>query len=169
MKNYRPVPLLPISRKILERLTFNEMFRFLIENNLTSSNQSHFKPEDFCIKQLLSITHEIYKSFDDKFEVKGVFLDTSKAFDKVWHKCIILKLKQNVISSKLLSVLSEFLKKRKQRITLNWQVSSWIGVNAGVPQESILRRLLLLVYINDLADGLSSNPKLFANDASFFH
>ena len=83
LKNYRPVSLLPICGKIFERLIFNEMFRFLIENNLISSNQSGFKPGDSCINQLLSITHEIYKSFDDGFEVRGVFLDISKAFDKV--------------------------------------------------------------------------------------
>ena len=86
LKNYRPVSLLPICGKIFERLIFNEMFRFLIENNLISSNQSGFNPGDSCINQLLSITHEIYKSFDDGFEVRGVFLDISKAFDKVWHK-----------------------------------------------------------------------------------
>ena len=71
------------------------MFGFLIENNLISSNQSGFKPGDSCINQLLSITHEIYKSFDDGFEVRGVFLDISKAFDKVWDKGIIFKLKQD--------------------------------------------------------------------------
>ena len=59
------------------------MFRFLIENNLISSNQSGFKPGDSCIDQFLSITHETYKSFDDGFEVRGVFRDISKAFDKV--------------------------------------------------------------------------------------
>ena len=80
LKNYRP-----ICGKILESLIFNEMFSFLIENNLISSNQFGFKPEDSCIKQLLSITHKIYKSFDKGFEVRGVFLDISKAFDKVWH------------------------------------------------------------------------------------
>ena len=83
LKNYRPVSLLPICGKIFERLIFNEMFRFLIENNLISSNQSGFNPGDSCINQLLSITHEIYKPFDDGFEVRGVFLDISKAFDKV--------------------------------------------------------------------------------------
>ena len=71
-----------ICGKIFERL----IFRFLLGNNLISSNQSGFKPGDSCINQLLSITHEIYKSFDDGFEVRGVFLDISKAFDKVWHK-----------------------------------------------------------------------------------
>ena len=102
--------------------------------------------------------------------MRGVFLDISKAFDKAWHKAIIFKLKQNGISGKLLrlSVLSDFLKDRKQRVTLNRQVSSWTGVNTEVPQGSILGPLLFLVYINDLADGLSSNAKLFADDASLF-
>ena len=168
LKNYRPVSLLPICGIILERLIFNEMFRFFIENNLISSNQSGFKPGDSCINHLLSITHGICKSFDDGFEVRVVFLDISKAFDKVRHKGIIFKLKQNGISGKLLSVLSDFLKDRKQRVILNGQVSSWTGVNAGVPQESILGPLLFLVYINDLADGLSSNAKLFADDTSLF-
>ena len=128
---------------------------FLIENNLISSNQSDSMPGDSCINQLLSITHEIYKSFDDGFVVRGVFLDISKAFDKVWHKGIIFKLKQNGISGKLLSVLSDFLKDPKQRVILNGQVSSWAAVNTGVPQGSILSHLLFLIYMNDLVGGLS--------------
>ena len=168
LKNYRPVSSLPICDKILERLIFNEMFRFLIEDNLIPSNQSDFKPGDSCINQLLSITHEIYKSFDDRIEVRGVFLDILKAFDKVWHNGIIFKLKQNGISGKLLSVSSDFLKDKKQRVTLNGKVSSWTGVNAGVPQGSILSPLLSLVYIDDLADGLSWNAKLFIDDKSLF-
>ena len=90
IENYRPVSLLPICGKILERLMFNEMFNFL-------SNQSGFKAGDSCINQLLSITHEIYKSFDVGLEVRSVFLDISKAFDKVWHDGIIYKLTENGI------------------------------------------------------------------------
>ena len=97
-----------------------------------------------------------------------VFLDILKAFDKVWHKGIIFKLKQNGISGKLLSVLSDFLKDRKQIVILSGQVSSWTGVDAGVPQWSILGPVLFLTYINDLADGLSSNVKFFADDKSLF-
>ena len=100
--------------------------------------------------------------------MRGVFLDISKAFDKVWHKGIIFKLQRNGISCKLLRVLSDFLKYRKQRIILNGQFSSWTSVNAGVPQGSILGPLLFLIYINDLTDGLSSNTKLFADDTSLF-
>ena len=62
------------------------MFSFFIENDLISQNQSSFKPTDSCINQLLSITYEIYKSFDDGWEVRGVFLDVLKAFDKVGTK-----------------------------------------------------------------------------------
>ena len=69
------------------------MLKFVIENELISPNQSGFKPGDSCINQLLAITHEMYKSFDDGFEVRGVFLDISKAFDKVWHEGLIFKLK----------------------------------------------------------------------------
>ena len=76
LKNYRPVSLLPICGKIFERLIFNEMFRFFLDNKLISTNQSGFKPGDSCINQLLSITHEIYKSFDDGLEVRSVFLDS---------------------------------------------------------------------------------------------
>ena len=82
LSNYRPVSLLPICGKIFERLIFNEVFKF-IENEFISPNQSGFKPGDSCTNQLLAITHEIYKSFDEGFEVRGVFVDISKAFDKI--------------------------------------------------------------------------------------
>ena len=83
LENYRPISLLPICSKIFERLIYNEMFTFLTENNLISPNKSGFRPGDSCVNQLLAITHEIYKSSDKGFEVRGVFLDISKAFDKV--------------------------------------------------------------------------------------
>ena len=144
------------------------MFSFFLANNLLAPNQSGFKPGDSCINQLLSITHEICSSFDDGFEVRSVFLDISKALDKVWHEEIIFKLQQNGISDDLLNILSDFLRNRKQRVTLNGQSSAWTNVNSGVPQGSILGPLLFLIYINDLPDGLSCNAKLFADDTSLF-
>ena len=141
---------------------------FFIENEFISSNQSRFKPSDSCINQLLAITHEIYKSFNDGFEVGGVFLDISKAFGKLWHESLIFKLKQNGISGNLLNLLWDFLRNRKQRVLLNGKVSDWSDVRADALQGSILGLLLLLIYINDLSEGLSSNAKLFADDTSFF-
>ena len=95
LKNYRPVSLLPICGKVFERLVYNSLFEYFIENGLISPNQSGFTSGDSCTNQLISITHEIYQFFDDGFEVRGVFLDISKAFDKVWHNGLTYKLKQN--------------------------------------------------------------------------
>ena len=142
------------------------MFSFLLEKNLISLNQSVFKPGDSSINQLLSITNEIFQSFDEGFEVRKVFLDISKAFDKAWHKGLIFKLSQNSISGNLLVILSDILSDRKQRIVLNGQKSTRENVVAGVPRSSILGSLLLLTYINDLSGDLSSKEKLSADDTS---
>ena len=77
------------------------MFTFLTENNLISPNQSEFRPGDSCVNQLLAITHEIYKSYHERFEVRGVFLYISKVFNNVWHEGLLLKLNQNGISGNL--------------------------------------------------------------------
>ena len=94
LKNYRPISLLPVSSKIFERLLCDSMFKFFTENNLISLNQSRFKPVDSGVNQLLSITHQIFKSLDNGHEIRSVFLDMSKAFDKVWHEGLIFKLKK---------------------------------------------------------------------------
>ena len=168
LKNYRPISLQPIFGKFFERIIYNNIFEYLTTNKLISDNQSGFKPGDSCVNQLLSITHEIYHSLDNGLEVRGVFLDISKAFDKVWHERLILKLNQYGISENLLRLIKCFLKHRKQRVALNGQTSSWTNVLAGVPQGSILGPLFFLIYINDVSDDFSSNPKLFADDVFIF-
>ena len=100
------------------------MFEFFVEKKLISSSQCDFKPSDYCINQLLSITHEIYSSFDECLEVRSVLLDISKAFDKVWHDDIVFKLTQNDILENLLNPLHDFLNERKQRVVLNEQFST---------------------------------------------
>ena len=83
VSNYRPISLLPVCGKIFEKLMFDSMYSFFHTNNLLSKNQSGFRPGDSTINQLLSITTDIYESFEDYEEVRAVFLDISKAFDKV--------------------------------------------------------------------------------------
>ena len=103
-------------------------------------------------------------SLGEGFEVRGVFLDISKAFDKVWPEVLIYKFQKNGISGELLSILVNFLNNRKQRVVFNCQNSNWVGVKAGVPQGSIMETLLFLIYINDLPEGLITNAKVFADD-----
>ena len=123
LKNYRPISLLPVSTKMFERLLYESMFKFFTDNNLISQNQSGFKPGDSSTNQLLSITYQIYKWFDDGHEVRSLFLDMCKAFDKVWHRGLIFKLKQNGISGNLLNAFTDFWKLRKQKVVLNGQLS----------------------------------------------
>ena len=109
------------------------MFEFFTENELISQNQSGFKPGDSCISQILFITQDICQSLDDGLDTRAVFLDISKAFDKIWHDGLFFKMKQNGISGSLLNVITDFLYQSKQRVVLNGQHSSWTNVQVGGP------------------------------------
>ena len=150
---------------------FNSLFSYFIQNKLFTDCQSGFIPGDSCVAQLLSITHEICKSFDWNLpcDIRGTFLDISKAFDKVWHKSFnILKLKSYDVDGSLLKLIENYLTGRQQRVVLNGQTSLWESILAGVPQGSVLEPLLFLVYINDLPNGIESTCKIFADDTSLF-
>ena len=121
---------------------------------------------DSCLHRLTSIIHEMYASFDanPSLVVRGVFLDISKAFDRVWHEGLIYKIKCMGVKGDLLALIESFLFERQQRVVLNGQESEWLTIKAGVPQGSILGPLFFYIYINDLSDDLESNVKLFADD-----
>ena len=135
------MPLLPICSKIFEKLIFDSIFSFLTHNKLLNNCQSGFRPNDSCINQLISITHNIYRAFDanPSLEVRGAFLDLSKAFDKVfWHEGLLYKLKNNEINGNALKLIKSFLHNRCLRVVLNGQSSSLRSIKAGLPQGSVL-------------------------------
>ena len=171
INNYRPMSLLPICSKIFEKIIFNSLSEYLEDNKLLNCNQSGSRSGDSCLHQLLSITHEIYKSFDTSpsLEVRGVFFYISKAFDRVWHVGLLCKLKLLGICGSYYNLVQSFFDSRHQRVVLHGQSSKPSLVEAGVPQGSILGPLLFLVYINHLPQGLRCNIKLFADDISLHY
>ena len=127
INNYRPASLLSICGKIFERTLYNPLFLYLESTNLLTPHQSGFRSNDSCIYQLLSIVHSIYADFDHNpsLEVRGNFLDISKAFDKVWHEGLLYKLESIGISGNLLNLFRSFLNDRCQRVVINGQHSDW--------------------------------------------
>ena len=97
-----------------------------------------------------------------------MFFDISKAFDRVWHKGLLTKLKAAGISGDVLNWITDYLSNRRQRVILPGTESDWIDISAGVPQGSILGPLLFLVYINDIVADVDSSIRLFADDTSLF-
>ena len=153
--------------KVLEKIVRKHVFNFLNANNLISSLQSGFVPGDSTVNQLVDIYNTFCKAIDDELEVCVVFCDVSIAFDRVWHKGLLLKLRSVGITGKLLDRLSNYLSDRKVRVVLPKDKSEWVSVSAGVPQGSILGPLLSLVYINDIVLDIDSTIRLFADYTAY--
>ena len=170
IKNYRPISLLPICGKILEKIIFNNLYAYLHRNNLITKNQSGFRPGDSSTNQQLYLLDEIHQAFDStkSLEVRAVFLDISKAFDKVWLDGFIFKLEQNGISDNLLRLHQNYLNDRKQRVVINGSNSDYSNIESGVPQGSVLGPLLFLVYINDLERNIKLISSFLLMTPCFF-
>ena len=110
-KSYRPISLLPIFGKLFEKLLFDAIYEHLCINGLISPHQSGFRPGDSTINQLLLITQNIYGAFDEtpSKETRAIFLDLSKAFDRVWHEGLIYKLEFNGLHGNVLRTVNSFL------------------------------------------------------------
>ena len=125
-------------------------------------------PGDSTVNQLTYLYNTFCKALDDGLEVRVVFFDISKAFDKVWHRGLLLKLKHAGIKDNLLNWFSNYLYQRHQRVVVPGVSSSQAEIKAGVPQGSILGPLLFLVYINDIVNDIEGHINLFADDTSLF-
>ena len=139
-----------------------------MENNTLTKYQSGFIRGDSTTNQLLYIYNDFCKAIDEGKEVRIVFCDISKAFDRVWHRGLLHKLYHIGIRDNILNWFKSYLSNRQQRVIFNNTNSSWMSISARVPQGSILGPLLFLIYINDIVKDIVSQIRLFADDTSLY-
>ena len=168
VSNYIPISLLNTLGKVLEKIVHKHVFNFCRDKSIISTLQSGFVPGDSTVNQLTDIYNTFCKALNEGKEVRAIFCDISKAFDRVWHRGLLYKLRRAGINGSLLHRFSNYLHDRKQRVVLPGATSDWSTIRAGVPQGSILGPLLFLIYINDIVEDIHSSIRLFADDTSLY-
>ena len=164
--HYRPITLLSNVSKVLEKIVNRHLYDHLISNKLLSSFQSGFRKGDSPSYQLFRLTHDLMSAIDDGKSAGGIFFDVRKAFDSVWHKCLLDKLALAGVSDCVYSWLRDYLTTRQQRVQVGYQFSQSLSPLAGVPQGSVLGPTLFLLYIDSVTSASPSPTNCFADDTS---
>jgi hypothetical protein len=168
MNNYRPISLLSIFSKILEKIVATRLTDFLSINNLLSPNQFGFRPSHSTSHPMTLLLNKISEAQNAKKHSLIIFCDLKKAFDTCNHRILLTKLHDLGIRNMELNWFSSYLSDRKQFVTIDEKNSKLLTISTGVPQGSILGPLLFLLYINDLPLCTELLAILFADDTALF-
>ena len=164
--NYRPVALLPIFSKIMERLIYDKVFDFLVRCDILFESQYGFRSGHNTTHATLNFVNVIEDAIESNNYAIGVFCDLSKAFDTLNHEILLTKLQHYGIRNTEWKWFQSYLQGRCQYVDLNGYKSSKAPLETGVPQGSVLGPLLFLLYINDLASSTQLKCIKFADDTN---
>ena len=167
--NYRPISLTCVTCKVMEHIVTSQMTRYLEEKDLLCKRQHGFRKYRSCESQLTELMCDISQKLDEGKEVDAIFLDFSKAFDKVDHMKLLYKLDRIGVSKQVRRWVQSLLVGRSQTVVVDGFESSSCPVTSGVPQGSVIGPILFLVYINDLPESVMSRTRLFADDTVIYN
>ena len=167
--NYRPVSLTCICCKTLEHILVSNINKHLALDSILADCQHGFRSQRSCETQLVQFVHDIISNLDGAVnrghkQTDLIIIDLAKAFDKVPHRRLIPKLGYYGIRGSIHKWVNSWLSGRTQKVVLDGQASDPVPVLSGVPQGSVIERILFLIFINDLSDNIRSSVRLFADD-----
>ena len=166
--NYRPISLTSVCCKILEHVIHSQVMKHLERHNILSDQQHGFRKRRSCDTQLLLTLQDLSQALENNEQIDAVLLDFSKAFDKVPHERLAVKLHHYGIRGNIYNWVSSFLAHRSQQVLVEGHSAAHAPVTSGVPQGSVLGPLLFLLYINDMPAKVTSTSRLFADDSLLY-